>query len=218
MRTWWMVGGTQPSLTKRTCLLVASDPAEQKNTTRTSSIQSAFSAWGADHRSMMVTERWPNAEWGPRHRSRILVRGPVEFWPQGGGAWAQKLLKMGAFPLKLPETAWFWRNLLGQGGGHGPQGPPWICYWVHWLYCCPRWAPPLGEQRIDTAEGFDTLLACCERWTRKQVHGLEMCPWLALLSAKQGPEAVLSKFWAIKITKIASQHCLALSNFCSKLV
>ncbi len=50
-------------------------------------------------------------DWGG---SRILVRGPVEFWPQGD--WAQNLLKIGVFPLRI---AWklhdFEKNLGARG-------------------------------------------------------------------------------------------------------
>ncbi len=62
-----------------------------------------------------ITTPWP------RRRSRILVWGdPVEFWPQGGGPWAQNLLKIGVFPLKLPENGMIKKKSWGQ------RGTPWI--------------------------------------------------------------------------------------------
>ena len=46
--------------------------------------------------------------------SRILVGGPAEFWPQGR-AWAQNLLKIRGFPLKLPENCMILNNLGASG-------------------------------------------------------------------------------------------------------
>ncbi len=50
--------------------------------------------------------------------SRILVRGPVEFWLKG--AWAQTLLNIGVFPLQLPQNCMILEKSWGQGG----PGPP----------------------------------------------------------------------------------------------
>ncbi len=59
---------------------------------------------------------------GNRRRSRILVPGgPVEFWPQGG-PWAQNLLIIRGFPLKLPENCKILKKSWGQGGWPGPPG------------------------------------------------------------------------------------------------
>ncbi len=59
-----------------------------------------------------------------RRRSGILVRGAQwSFDPKGGGALSPKLLKIGGFPLKLPENCMILKKSWGQGG-LGPQGPP----------------------------------------------------------------------------------------------
>ncbi len=44
--------------------------------------------------------------------------GPAELWPQGGPG--SKICS---------KTAWFWRNLGGEGAPRLP-GPPWIHYWA----------------------------------------------------------------------------------------
>ncbi len=45
---------------------------------------------------------------------------PVKFWPQGE-PWAQNLLKIGVFPLNLPENCMI---LKKSSRGHGGQGDP----------------------------------------------------------------------------------------------
>ena len=50
--------------------------------------------------------------------------GPAEFWPQGG--WAQNLLKIGGFPLKIAWKLYDFEQILMGKGGARPQGPPWI--------------------------------------------------------------------------------------------
>ena len=51
-----------------------------------------------------------------RRGSRILVReGPVKFGPQGG-ALNPNWLKIGLFPLKLPENCMILKKSWGQGG------------------------------------------------------------------------------------------------------
>ncbi len=59
-----------------------------------------------------------------RRGSMILVRLPSRVLTPRG-AWARNLLHIGVFPTNCLKTAWFWRNLEGQGG-LGPKGPPWI--------------------------------------------------------------------------------------------
>ncbi len=66
---------------------------------------------------------------GCRRGSRTLIRGAVDFWPQGGGGpWAQNLLKMGGFPEQLPEKCMILKKTLGARGAGvpwniSPQGP-----------------------------------------------------------------------------------------------
>ncbi len=67
-----------------------------------------------------------------RRGSRILVRrGPVEFWPQGGGPWALNLLKIGVLPSKLPENCMFLKKSWGQGGSGPPRSATGYCS-AHW--------------------------------------------------------------------------------------
>ncbi len=52
-----------------------------------------------------------------RRGSRILVRGPSTVLPSKGGVpRAQKLLKIGVFPLQLPENYMILKKSWGQGG------------------------------------------------------------------------------------------------------
>ncbi len=57
--------------------------------------------------------------------------GPAEFWPQGG-PWAQNLLQIGVFPLKLPENCIILKKFGGKGG---PTLDPLLVMWpgfLHW--------------------------------------------------------------------------------------
>ena len=56
---------------------------------------------------------------------------PAEFWPQGGGVWAQNLLKIGVFPLTLPENCMILKKCCWQGGP-GPLDPLLgsLCHWT----------------------------------------------------------------------------------------
>ena len=72
-----------------------------------------------------IWSRWWKMRWCWRCRrgSRILVRGAQQSFDPKGGPWAQNLLKIGGFPLNLPENCMILKYSWEQGVA-GPPGPP----------------------------------------------------------------------------------------------
>ncbi len=68
--------------------------------------------------------------------SRILLRGPSRVLTPRGGAWAQNLLKIGVFPLKLPENCMMLKKHWGKGT---PLDPLLAIVWnmKHAIDCSP---------------------------------------------------------------------------------
>ncbi len=66
---------------------------------------------------------------GPRRRPRMLVRRVQWSFDPKGGPEPKHLLKIGVFPLKLPQNCMILKKSWGLGG-LDPR-PPWIRYWDH---------------------------------------------------------------------------------------
>ena len=82
-------------------------------------------------RSSALNWDLPFASWSLRRGSRILVRGAQPSYNPKGGPWAQYLLKIGVFPLTLPENCMILKKCCWQGGP-GPLDPLLgsLCHWT----------------------------------------------------------------------------------------
>ncbi len=73
------------------------------------------SLWNTEIRTFILVSN-QNTLFGhyfARGRSRILVMGAVEFWPQGRGALSPKFAQNRVFTLKLPENCMILKKFLG---------------------------------------------------------------------------------------------------------
>ena len=82
--------------------------------------------------------------------------GPAEFWPQEGGPWAQNLLKIGVFPLKLLENCMIFDKSWGQGGrAPSPPGSAAERGQTHTVFLSSQFGP-MGLQWLHSADQRST--------------------------------------------------------------
>ena len=106
--------------------------------------------------------------------------GPGEFWPQG--PWALNLLKIGFFPLKLPENCMNLKKSWGKGGG--PPGPSLdsLLLFTFSLFCFSVFASNL--------DSMDQLVSCQKhvffrvQWKSWKTQNFYKVCWLSICSRK----------------------------------